>query len=448
MTGLRLSDSGWYLCSVGDLQVPVQLTVNEPKPVTHIPTTTPSDPETDKYTTQTSANRNPTIMITDLRPETRINEAHPYLTTASVTINTEIHRQDEQNNYLLRHFCMINTTMSLHHYRHDVILLMNLVATLVLFLLVFLIVIVTWRLRKKPERGHIREEEHFNTTSNTTASENQMTSISPAAATALSSVDPEADVIYSSVKKPRKAVSSYPYTPCSFLMTDIPEWILDQMEDKRDSTTQSLSPSSGSVWDLHPCNGLMMWVEMISGGRCFRLMTSLKNPQIVAFLEEKEGVKIFAPDVSVMNSSVSGHEGDNVSVQCFYTSGYKNKLKQWCRYKDQSCYTEKRTDTSQNSSVQISDDGRSSFTVLMTGLRLSDSGWYFCSVGDLQVPVQLTVQKDNNTYKNTCNKITRNESEDASSDHRNRILLLIWTAVPLLTLVLVIWRIKQKHSQF
>ncbi|XDV28190.1 hypothetical protein PO909_031542 [Leuciscus waleckii] len=100
-----------------------------------------------------------------------------------------------------------------------------------------------------------------------------------------------------------------------------------------------------------------------------------------------------APDVSVKSSSVSGHEGDNVSVQCFYTSGYKDKPKQWCRYKDKGCYTEKRTDTSHNSSVQIRDDGRSSFTVLMTGLRLSDSGWYLCSVGDLQVPVQLTVNE-------------------------------------------------------
>ncbi|XDV28207.1 hypothetical protein PO909_031559, partial [Leuciscus waleckii] len=98
-----------------------------------------------------------------------------------------------------------------------------------------------------------------------------------------------------------------------------------------------------------------------------------------------------APNVSVKSSSVSGHEGDNVSVQCFYTSGYQNKLKQWCRYKDKSCYTEKRTDTSQNSSVQISDDGRSSFTVLMTGLRLSDSGWYFCSAGEALNPVHLTV---------------------------------------------------------
>ncbi|XP_056127583.1 polymeric immunoglobulin receptor-like isoform X1 [Rhinichthys klamathensis goyatoka] len=98
-----------------------------------------------------------------------------------------------------------------------------------------------------------------------------------------------------------------------------------------------------------------------------------------------------APDVSVKSSSVSGHEGDNVSVQCFYTSGYQNNLKQWCRIKDQRCYTEKRTDTSQNPSVQISDDGRSSFTVLMTGLRLSDSGWYFCSAGEALNPVQLTV---------------------------------------------------------
>ncbi|KAF4117797.1 hypothetical protein G5714_002350 [Onychostoma macrolepis] len=91
---------------------------------------------------------------------------------------------------------------------------------------------------------------------------------------------------------------------------------------------------------------------------------------------------IRVPDVSVVSSSVSGREGGDISVQCFYSSGYQNKVKQWCRNKYQSCYTVRRTDTSQNSSVQISDDGRRSFTVLMTGLRLTDSGWYFCSVGD------------------------------------------------------------------
>ncbi|KAL0201502.1 hypothetical protein M9458_004689, partial [Cirrhinus mrigala] len=97
------------------------------------------------------------------------------------------------------------------------------------------------------------------------------------------------------------------------------------------------------------------------------------------------------PDVSVVNSSVSGHEGGDISVQCLYSSGYINEVKRWCRYKDQSCYTVGRTDTSHNSSVQISDDGESSFTVLMTGLRPNDSGWYFCSVGKQEAPVQLNV---------------------------------------------------------
>ncbi|XP_059419040.1 CMRF35-like molecule 5 [Carassius carassius] len=101
-----------------------------------------------------------------------------------------------------------------------------------------------------------------------------------------------------------------------------------------------------------------------------------------------------APDVSVVNSSVSGHEGGDISVQCFYTLRYKNKLKQWCRYKDKSCYTVGRTYTSQNPSVQISDDGRRSFIVLMTGLRLTDSGLYYCSVGDLHVPVQINVSEN------------------------------------------------------
>ncbi|XP_059420222.1 polymeric immunoglobulin receptor-like [Carassius carassius] len=106
-----------------------------------------------------------------------------------------------------------------------------------------------------------------------------------------------------------------------------------------------------------------------------------------------------APDVSVVSSSVSGHEGGDISVQCFYTLRYKNKLKQWCRYKDQSCYTVGRTNTSQNSSVQISDDDeRRSFTVLMTGLRLTDSGWYYCSAGDLQVPVQLNVSENSQVH--------------------------------------------------
>ena len=50
-----------------------------------------------------------------------------------------------------------------------------------------------------------------------------------------------------------------------------------------------------------------------------------------------------------------------------------------------------RTNTSQNSAVQIRDDGRSSLSVEMSGLQKSDAGWYWCKTGDLQILVHLSV---------------------------------------------------------
>ncbi|XP_052390182.1 CMRF35-like molecule 1 isoform X12 [Carassius gibelio] len=145
--------------------------------------------------------------------------------------------------------------------------------------------------------------------------------------------------------------------------------------------------------------------------------------EIEGIFERDESEQLYltvqsAPDVSVVNSSVSGQEGGDISVQCFYSSGYKNKLKQWCRYKDQSCYTVGRTNTSQNSSVQISDDGRGSFTVLMTGLRLTDSDWYYCSAGDLQAPVQLNVSENSQVPFLTVNE-PKSESVTTEVSERN-----------------------------
>ncbi|XP_052404932.1 CMRF35-like molecule 1 isoform X2 [Carassius gibelio] len=147
-----------------------------------------------------------------------------------------------------------------------------------------------------------------------------------------------------------------------------------------------------------------------------------------------------APDVSVVSSSVSGHEGGDISVQCLYSSGYQNKVKQWCRYKDKRCYTVGRTDTSQNSSVQIrDDDGRRSLTVLMTGLRRTDSGWYFCSVGDALNPVHITVT----------------EAEPGKAKETDNKLLTVWlpvSAALLLLLILIsvfiwIWRRRPKQDE-
>ncbi|TRY55784.1 hypothetical protein DNTS_025637 [Danionella cerebrum] len=98
------------------------------------------------------------------------------------------------------------------------------------------------------------------------------------------------------------------------------------------------------------------------------------------------------PDLFVLNSSVSAEEGDTVSIQCFYSHQNQQKTKRWCRIKERSCYEAGKT-SSQNSSILITDDWKRSFTVEMSGLTLSDSGWFFCSAGDLQVPVHLTVAR-------------------------------------------------------
>ncbi|XP_073714179.1 polymeric immunoglobulin receptor-like [Misgurnus anguillicaudatus] len=118
-----------------------------------------------------------------------------------------------------------------------------------------------------------------------------------------------------------------------------------------------------------------------------------------------------SPDLSVMSSSVSVDEGGNISVQCLYSTKYKNKHKQVCRYKDKRCYTVRRSDTSQYA-VKISDDGRGSLTVVMSGLMKSDSGWYYCSVKHLQAPVQLTVNgsEDEFTVTNATTAVTTDSS--------------------------------------
>ncbi|XP_065132734.1 polymeric immunoglobulin receptor-like [Paramisgurnus dabryanus] len=144
-----------------------------------------------------------------------------------------------------------------------------------------------------------------------------------------------------------------------------------------------------------------------------------------------------APGVSVMPSSVTVDEGGNIGVQCLYTSTYKNKTKQWCRYKDKRCYTVGSSDTSQYS-AEISDNGRGSLTVVMSGLMKSDSGWYYCSVGHLQAPVQLTINA-----VTTDSSSTRN----IQYDHLKMWLLPIILLLLLILVTVTSVMLKNKHRR-
>ncbi|KTF97208.1 hypothetical protein cypCar_00024174 [Cyprinus carpio] len=313
MTGLRLTDSGWYYCSVGDLQVPVQLTVTEPKRAfTTIPATAPSDSEAD------------IAMIADSKPETD---------------------------------------------RSDVILVTCLISMFMLLLIVTLVTIVTWGMRKKPG------VESYDGWSNHVLTVQTGGSVT---------IPCYYDKKYTQQKK-------YWFSK------------IDKSKTYTNTTEQNLS-----VID-HPDQSFftvtMRNLQNKHNGYYYCVVETGEQPPIKRIYEPYLKIQS-APDVSVVNSSVSGHEGGDISVQCFYSSRYQNEVKQWCRYKDQSCYTVGRTDTSQISSVQISDDGSGSFTVRMTGLRLTDSGWYFCSAEEAINPVHITVteaephkEKDTSVFK-------------------------------------------------
>ncbi|KAL7851100.1 hypothetical protein AOLI_G00214560 [Acnodon oligacanthus] len=152
------------------------------------------------------------------------------------------------------------------------------------------------------------------------------------------------------------------------------------------------------------------------------------------------------PDLSVVEGSVSGQKGGSVSVQCLYSAGYQNEQKQWCRSKDKRCYKVGRTNTSQNSAVQISDDGRRSFSVEMSGLQKSDAGWYWCKTGDLQVPVRLSIS---DASPGSATVITDTES---ATDLNGEILLVgvlpaVGLGLLLILVSIIIFALQKKFKK-
>ncbi|XP_058275035.1 polymeric immunoglobulin receptor-like isoform X2 [Hemibagrus wyckioides] len=145
-------------------------------------------------------------------------------------------------------------------------------------------------------------------------------------------------------------------------------------------------------------------------------------------------------DLSVRENRVRGEEGGSVTVQCLYSAAYQNTQKQWCRFKDKKCWTFTKTETSQNSAVQFSDNGNRSFSVMMSGLKKSDTGWYWCSAGDLEVPVHISVGGD-------TSGLNENHTEDSTPfDTLLTLCIISGLLLVLMVVGLVIWKHKRKHT--
>ncbi|XP_041723014.1 polymeric immunoglobulin receptor isoform X2 [Coregonus clupeaformis] len=97
------------------------------------------------------------------------------------------------------------------------------------------------------------------------------------------------------------------------------------------------------------------------------------------------------PGLYVDQQHVTGVEGQSVTVNCSYINTGDMR---WCRMGG-SCVKKSET-LDAGASVKlkrISTNGKKVMIVTMSGLDRENTGWYWCAVGDLQMPVHITVNQ-------------------------------------------------------
>uniref|UniRef100_A0A8C7K8R6 Ig-like domain-containing protein n=1 Tax=Oncorhynchus kisutch TaxID=8019 RepID=A0A8C7K8R6_ONCKI len=103
------------------------------------------------------------------------------------------------------------------------------------------------------------------------------------------------------------------------------------------------------------------------------------------------------PELYVDQQEVSGVEGGSVTVRCYYSNTVVKKWL-WCKMGIYYVplvgrYSGILDGTSVTSQQTIDHNNRHILTVTLNGLNMGDTGWYWCSRGDLQMPVHITVNQ-------------------------------------------------------
>ncbi|XP_038816118.1 polymeric immunoglobulin receptor-like [Salvelinus namaycush] len=104
------------------------------------------------------------------------------------------------------------------------------------------------------------------------------------------------------------------------------------------------------------------------------------------------------PELYVDQQEVTGVEGGSVTVHCYYSNSGDMK---WCRMGGDcvmwyswtlhgTSVTLKRTSKANN---------RKALTVTMSGLKMENTDWYLCRVGELEMPVHITVSQQTATQR-------------------------------------------------
>uniref|UniRef100_A0A8C8FY73 Ig-like domain-containing protein n=1 Tax=Oncorhynchus tshawytscha TaxID=74940 RepID=A0A8C8FY73_ONCTS len=104
------------------------------------------------------------------------------------------------------------------------------------------------------------------------------------------------------------------------------------------------------------------------------------------------------PELYVEQQEVTGVEGGSVTVCCYYSNSGDMK---WCRMGGDCVngYSGTLHGTSVTLTRTSDANNRKVLTVTMSGLKMENTDWYWCSVGELEMPVHITVSQQTATQR-------------------------------------------------
>ncbi|XP_034148714.1 CMRF35-like molecule 3 [Esox lucius] len=121
-----------------------------------------------------------------------------------------------------------------------------------------------------------------------------------------------------------------------------------------------------------------------------------------------------APRLYVEQQQVTGVEGGSATVCCYYSNTGDVA---WCRVGVPCVWYSGTLDGALGRlNLAMDAKNRKVLTVTMSDLKMEDAGWYWCSVGDLQIPVQITVKPHSvTTLSTTTNHKTHSPDNPQTS---------------------------------
>ncbi|KAL4594142.1 hypothetical protein GN956_G26145 [Arapaima gigas] len=115
-----------------------------------------------------------------------------------------------------------------------------------------------------------------------------------------------------------------------------------------------------------------------------------KKPELVYNIR----VTSDTPGLSVKDNTVEAELGGSVTVLCFYSDVYSKREKGWCRAGMRgSCVKTRSTEASSGRATLKVDPTAGVFRVTLRDLEKEDTGWYWCSAGDLKFPFHIKVSE-------------------------------------------------------